>query len=282
MAERYNDAPLAVWDEAVVCMDNVAVRGVSAEPLLGPVDFSQWLQKSCQVCQDCGCGISLDNQKRHHGSQQSNDISSPVDFPSGRRFPSMGTDTLMVPSDLSADSKKPIHDGGIGVVDRESCAVGSSSAPTPVQISLAIEEAGKISDSSIVFGDFDCHGGEARAGPSKGSSGSNEPSTERRSANSVSTGNLGDSVPASVRSDDRCVCHCHALRLPHCTTGLAWIIIGGESGPANAPVTSPGFVLSSSSASANVPVFVKQDSGPLSEMQGRISSDLWAYKEFPR
>lgn len=59
------------------------------------------------------------------------------------------------------------------------------------------------------------------------------------------------------------------------------VIIGGESGPSARPFNL-AWVRSivRQCRDASVPVFVKQDSGPRSGLQGRIPDDLWI-KEFP-
>lgn len=62
---------------------------------------------------------------------------------------------------------------------------------------------------------------------------------------------------------------------------LDWVIIGGESGPGARPVDVAWIrSVHDQCANAAVPVFVKQDSGRRSGLQGRIPDDLWV-KEFP-
>jgi len=65
-------------------------------------------------------------------------------------------------------------------------------------------------------------------------------------------------------------------------TGISWVIVGGESGPGSRPL-DVAWVRSivGQCKAASVPVFVKQDSGPKSGMQGRIPDDIWQLKEFP-
>ena len=62
---------------------------------------------------------------------------------------------------------------------------------------------------------------------------------------------------------------------------LDWLIVGGESGPGARPC-DVAWIRSAVEQCrvAGVPVFVKQDSGPRSGMQGRIPSELWI-KEWP-
>ena len=63
--------------------------------------------------------------------------------------------------------------------------------------------------------------------------------------------------------------------------GIAWVIIGGESGPRARPLDIAQVrSVVEQCRRAGVPVFVKQDSGPRPGMKGRIPDDLWV-KEFP-
>ena len=72
------------------------------------------------------------------------------------------------------------------------------------------------------------------------------------------------------------------LRLQEYARKPLWIVVGGESGP-NYWQCEISWIRSvvEQCQEAGVPVFVKQDSGFKSEMQGRIPSDLWAVKELP-
>lgn len=63
--------------------------------------------------------------------------------------------------------------------------------------------------------------------------------------------------------------------------GLHWVIVGGESGSGARPLELDWVrSIVNQCRDAGVPVFVKQDSGPRSGMQGRIPDELWI-KEFP-
>lgn len=60
-----------------------------------------------------------------------------------------------------------------------------------------------------------------------------------------------------------------------------WVIIGGESGPHCRPMPLFGMrAIVAFCRWARIPVFVKQDSGPKPNMQGRIPDEYWI-KEFP-
>lgn len=64
---------------------------------------------------------------------------------------------------------------------------------------------------------------------------------------------------------------------------IGWVIAGGESGGAKRREMNPAWLagIVSQCQKARVPVFVKQDSGPKSGLQGRIPDDVWALKQFP-
>ena len=64
---------------------------------------------------------------------------------------------------------------------------------------------------------------------------------------------------------------------------LDWVIVGFESGPGRRPRElswMQGVV--NQCAEAGVPVFVKQDTGHKSGLQGEIPDALWALKQFPK
>lgn len=65
--------------------------------------------------------------------------------------------------------------------------------------------------------------------------------------------------------------------------GINWVIFGGESGPGHRPC-DPQWIEDgvSQCIAANVPVFVKQDSGSKPGMKGRLSDAVWAMKQFPK
>lgn len=75
---------------------------------------------------------------------------------------------------------------------------------------------------------------------------------------------------------------CDGGRLKAEPSPLHWIIAGGESGPGYRPAEVFWFsALADQCAAANVPFFMKQDSGHRSGQQGRIPDDLWALKQMP-
>jgi protein gp37 len=64
---------------------------------------------------------------------------------------------------------------------------------------------------------------------------------------------------------------------------INWVIVGGESGPGARPCRVEWIrSIVEQCKAADVPVFVKQDSGPRPGMQGRLPDDIWALKEFPQ
>lgn len=64
---------------------------------------------------------------------------------------------------------------------------------------------------------------------------------------------------------------------------LDWVIVGGESGPGFEDLNLAHLesVVAQCQA-AGVPVWVKQDSGPYPDRQGRIPNDLWQIKQLPK
>lgn len=61
-----------------------------------------------------------------------------------------------------------------------------------------------------------------------------------------------------------------------------WVIFGGESGPGFRPMDMQWLADGVAQCkAANIPVYVKQDSGLYPGQQGRIPDDLWNLKEFP-
>ena len=64
--------------------------------------------------------------------------------------------------------------------------------------------------------------------------------------------------------------------------GLHWCIVGGESGSNHRPMDMQWLeLLSDQCWCAEIPLFVKQDSGQYPGQQGRISDELWAEKLMP-
>jgi protein gp37 len=63
--------------------------------------------------------------------------------------------------------------------------------------------------------------------------------------------------------------------------GLDWVIVGGESGPGHREMQMPWLVnLTHQCRDADVPVYVKQDSGAYPGRQGHIHDNFWLH-EFP-
>lgn len=63
---------------------------------------------------------------------------------------------------------------------------------------------------------------------------------------------------------------------------ISWVIIGGESGNRHRELdVDAAEALAAQCEAAQVPVFVKQDSGRFPGLQGRLSDAVWALKQFP-
>jgi len=64
--------------------------------------------------------------------------------------------------------------------------------------------------------------------------------------------------------------------------GISWVIVGGESGPQRREMRIKWLEsIASQCRRADVPLFVKQDSGLKPGRQGRIPDELWRLKNFP-
>lgn len=64
---------------------------------------------------------------------------------------------------------------------------------------------------------------------------------------------------------------------------IDWVVVGGESGSGHRTMDLGWLAdIVGQCVCTWVPVFVKQDSGPLSGRQGRIPGVLWGFKDFPR
>ena len=69
---------------------------------------------------------------------------------------------------------------------------------------------------------------------------------------------------------------------PYFEQGLNWLIVGGQSGPDFTPMDISWLVNTIEQCrAADVPLFVKQDSGHRSGMRGRIPDELWI-REYPK
>jgi protein gp37 len=122
-----------------------AVRFLSVEPMLGPVDLSRWL--SPHVGEHLNRERPLDDEVREHRVEQSDDIARPVDLPASDGLPSLCLDALGVPTHRAADGGlEPRDDGGVGVVDGQPRAIGAARSPAPTEVSFAVEQAREVAE----------------------------------------------------------------------------------------------------------------------------------------
>jgi protein gp37 len=64
--------------------------------------------------------------------------------------------------------------------------------------------------------------------------------------------------------------------------GIDWLIVGGESGPTRRPMEVAWLIdVVAQCDAASVPVFGKQDHGPIPGLQARIPNRVWCRKEHP-
>lgn len=63
---------------------------------------------------------------------------------------------------------------------------------------------------------------------------------------------------------------------------IDWVIVGGESGPGHRQMDTEWLhSIVSDCRAARTPIFVKQDSGHRSGLQGRINDRVWSLKQYP-
>lgn len=214
---------------ALLLQTLAAVRFVSLEPLLGPIDLARWLPS--KVCQDCGCNSGLDLQVRKDELKKGDDIVGSMQLPDADRLPS-SADPVPIPPRLTAYGlSEPPHQGRARPVDRYLGAVRSEGVPSPLDVSLSVEDRREIADINKSPRKTDRAGQEY---PPSLSSARNPTISDGpphgRFADPEPRGNLDKGLARTIGRDDSrsCPCSCHSLHKLHCTIG--WCIVGGESG----------------------------------------------------
>lgn len=93
---------------------------------------------------------------------------------------------------------------------------------------------------------------------------------------------LESSLLYSVPDEEVPCGDCEGSGLRTGQSSIHWVIAGGESGSGHRPAEVAWFrSLADQCREANVPFFMKQDSGFRSGHQGRIPDNLWALKQMP-
>ena len=205
-----------------------AVRFVSYEPALGPVDFRKWLGVALEIGEHFDGEFPLDPQVREHGIEEENAIAGTRNLPSTERLPAVtrpGLDGLsaMLASD---DLDQPFNDGDECVVDGNSRAIRSSGASSPVQVPFAVEKPRDIGEDHGVIRNSDSRSQQPRADASKIYAASNQAPPNAGPRDSGTNRNVRNGETGGVKSN-----HCAIAHAPHYTTRIDWLIAGGESGP---------------------------------------------------
>lgn len=233
-----------------------AVRFISAEPLLGPIDLKRYLIQ--QVLKDSLRRGPLDDQIRQNGRQHSDHIAAPRNIPRPNGLPALGGSSISPVDIPSEGALEPLHGFGGRAVDLEASTLRAARSLPPVDGSFSIEEARKVSDlGNIVRNDHGLISQDRTDSPSEplpinlalhGTSG--RPQGFANAGDRVA-GRVGDANSSSplftVRDHEA-----------HHTT-LDWVIVGGESGPGSRPM-HPDWAraLRDQCLAAGVPFFFKQ------------------------
>lgn len=290
MAPWGDDWPANVWlgtsvenqryaDERIPVLLDVSakVRFLSCEPLIGAVDLRRWLAPNADYQGTSGavpgCPGRADDRP---GGPDLARISQ------GRLWPGEG-----IPPASVHRGRQAIWDRGTqGRLDGGESAFhprGNGSQPQGrQQIEQPADEPGDSAPS------FQCR-------PRASSARRDEPTPDSRGETDTESGSGSQgTLPAegfpqgrdrpAVRRDgkDRA-----EYRDPRDVAGnracLGWIIAGGESGGPKRREMNPAWLssIADQCKAASVPLWVKQDSGPRSGLQGRIPDDIWCRKEFP-
>jgi len=257
-----------------------AIRFLSVEPLLGPVNLSQYL--AVEFCQNCGRKIAFNNQEGQQGLEDGDGIISDVQLKGRTRLPSVDLRPLEIPSNKAAmqSGVDPVDHLSIGIVDSESDTTSVfSGASSAFEVPFAIENPSKVAKDCRIFRDRDSTGLEGRSPSSKICASSNEPPTRGFTGQSELGGDGLNASSAAIRSEELRVCECHHLSIPHFLAGIHWIICGGESGPGARPM-HPDWARSirDQCEAAGVPFFFKQWGAweAVIDMDGRLLPETYA------
>lgn len=276
-----------------------AVRFLSVEPLLGPVDLTPWVGRPSEVCQDCRCKTTLDFEIRQNRPKEGDNIIRPVELPNTHGLPAMPTNSSKIPVDVTTKgSLEPSYDTAMGIIDAEPSTVGPMVMPHPLNVPFSVEETSDVADESTVRRNPNrLRQEDSRAGSSHRHSSVGDRPPNGRLTDLKSRGDLSNSSPSNIGPHDLspCLCRCHSLHSRHCTNKIGWCIVGGESGgpPERAlvakdegrwwPITHKyKWVqnLRDQCVAAGMPFFFKQWGGPIPKSGGRLlDGRIW--DEFP-
>ena len=209
-----------------------AVRFVSAEPLLGPIDLSRWLRGN--VSEDARGEFALDDQERREGFQERLDVGDAPDHPRAYGLPSVPLNAVVVPSDMATHLPlQPVDDFGSGAVDGHARGGHSADAMAHAEIAFPVQEARDVAEGGRIAGHPDRLAKQAGAGAAEWPPIGSEAPLHSRTRGSVSGGDLSDGSPGGVRSLNLGDGQFDSTHNPHC---INWLIVGGESGSGARPM----------------------------------------------
>ncbi|HEX7896012.1 MAG TPA: DUF5131 family protein [Terriglobales bacterium] len=261
------------------------VHFLSCEPLLGSLNLTRWIGK---VRDDGTCDRPFNNQVRHQSDQNRDDICGATNLPHSYGLPSTPPHSGVIPSDVTADhSPDPLDYVGVSVVNRQTAAASPIIAPTPIDISLPVEHPGNVAKHGTVGGDSNGSREIISAGRLQSEAGSNQFSGDSGAARADRTPNFTDAPSSMIGGDDLSAPFLSSLkhgmppRLLREHT-IAWVIVGGESGPHARPM-HPDWArsLRDQCAAAGVAFFMKQMSGFKPEKELSRFPELLRVREFP-
>lgn len=236
-----------------------AVRFLSCEPLLGPIDLQRWLP--AEQVNSLRSLVPLDDQVRGQCGEQRDHVGCAADGPVAHRLPAVALDAGVVPSNASAQGGlEPGDDLRRSAVDGHSGAAASCGTPAPVDVPFAIEHPSDVAEGPWIGGHANALRGSPPALPTERHASCLQTPPDGRSASTQPIGELLNSLPAGVGGGDLVgrECDCGRLHAPHSPT-IDWVIVGGESGSSARPM-HPDWArsLRDQCAQAGVPFFFKQ------------------------
>ncbi len=240
-----------------------AVRFLSCEPLLGPVDLSRYLAVgSVQLGKNLAGQIALDDEQAVERTEHCLHVADAGDLPGADRLPAVPDRAVAVPADASTPHghREPVDQLDGSAVDRHHGRVLPVRPAAPLDVSLSIEKPCDIAKSGRIGGHVDASRAEPLASSTYGASGDHAPSNGL-AGDIEALGDLSDGEPGHVGADEVSGGHpsvSHNLKHTR-TPGIYWIICGGESGP-NARPMHPTWArsLRDQCQAAGVPFHFKQ------------------------
>lgn len=212
-----------------------AMRFISAEPLLGPVDLMKWLEIAPQIGEHLGSLVPLDDEVGKDRFENSDHITLTRDFPDSDRLPTMSLDPLLAPSDVAAPSgAKPIHDFCGGAIDGQPGGVRPGGSPPPIKIPLAVEQPGGICENGDFLGDRDGLFEQNRSGSPRDALAGDLP-LDAGPTRAQPSANRSDSLASGISLSDGDP-PCGGVAHTQSPTTIDWAIVGGESGPNARPM----------------------------------------------